>query len=275
MRLASHPHWLIHVQIIKDCNLIFTCFQCWSSSCFLSSSCLHFCNFTLHLQIATFCNFTHLIFNLFHLKIHCIFTQVAFTFATSLTWCFSRFTPESVSPEASLVLMSLEASLTLLFKSFHQHLFNPFHSLDLRSSLSNLQVFCLNFTSHSIQLHLPTVYPAKRLAPMSLEGIVIQVVIALFASYVLPSHARFRVVPIRLSDHTPPCVHRLLRISSSRSGSKPAHISDSRSETRCSSIASVLTSSRFRFTSHVSAVDFVFRSRPEPPLPSWTTQVRV
>jgi hypothetical protein len=70
MRLASHPHWLIHVQIIKDCNLIFTCFQCWSSSCFLSSSCLHFCNFTLHLQIATFCNFTHLIFNLFHLKIH-------------------------------------------------------------------------------------------------------------------------------------------------------------------------------------------------------------
>ena len=175
--------------------------------------------------------------------------------------------PQSVALEASLVLMSLETSLTLLFKSIHQHLFNPFHSLDLRSSLSNLQVFCLTFTSHSIQLHLPTVYPAKRLAPMSLEGIVIQVVIALFASYVLPSHARFRVVPIRLVIHHLVCI--VFSASLHRVQDQSLHnVSDSRSETRCSSIASVLTSSRFRFTSRVSAVDFVFRSRPKPPLPS-------
>ena len=169
--------------------------------------------------------------------------------------------------------MLLGASLTLLFKSFHQYLFNPFHSLDLRSSLSNLQVFCLNFTSHSIQLHLPTVYPAKRLAPMSLEGIFLQVVVVLLHRvFCLHTHA---FVSFRFDSRIHHLVHIFVIESSSRSGSKPAHISDSRSETRCSSIASVLTSSRFRFTSHVSAVDFVFRSRPEPPLPSWTTQVRV
>ena len=167
MRLASHPHWLIHVQIIKDCNLIFTCFQCWSSSCFLSSSCLHFCNFTLHLQIATFlqlhsldlqsvsledslhlhssclhfCNFTHLM-------LLSSYSSICFTWgfaSLDVTWSFTHFTLQVFS-SIPLQSVSLEVFLILLLNLFHLRL----------HSLSQLELYRphRHFKFHSLFLVL-------------------------------------------------------------------------------------------------------------------------
>jgi hypothetical protein len=170
--------------------------------------------------------------------------------------------PQSVALETSLVLMSLEASLTLLFKSFHQYLFNLFH-------LKFILVLLLNL--FHLRLH-----SLSRLQSVSLEALFtwlshIDTFCLHFCNFI-DSHRHFKFHSLWSSTSTiessnlfflhrtvlcnsnraPSCAHRLLCISLSRS------------ETRLSSVASVLTSFRcvrldvfpLAFTSLVSAVDF-------------------
>ena len=138
--------------------------------------------------------------------------------------------------------MSLEASLTLLFKSFHQYLFNLFH-------LKFILVLLLNL--FHLRLH-----SLSRLQSVSLEALFtwlshIDTFCLHFCNFI-DSHRHFKFHSLWSSTSTiessnlfflhrtvlcnsnraPSCAHRLLCISLSRS------------ETRLSSVASVLTSFR-------------------------------